>query len=102
MSEPSEEAKHERIRNLAEQLKTADPTTGNLEGVLSVAVLDLLAELAALREQVEAAKRMACHARSIHDQCLLPNARLDEALRLIEVWEFAALPGPSTPEPPHE
>ncbi len=45
-----------RLRILAEKLKTSAPTTGNLQGVLAVAVLELLDEIEELRNSEKTGK----------------------------------------------
>lgn len=50
------ENQRDRLRKLAESLKSADSTSGNLEGVMAVAVLDCLGELEQMREVLEEAK----------------------------------------------
>lgn len=49
MAEPMTDNERDRLRKLAEQLKSADPTSGNLEGVMAVAALDCLDEIDRLR-----------------------------------------------------
>lgn len=43
----------DRLRKLADKLKSSDTTGGNLEGVMAVAVLDCLSEIERLRAVCE-------------------------------------------------